>query len=92
MRNEKTPPPRVKARRIQASELTAYHYCARALGYQRAGAPSENREALDAGFREHAALSRRAQRTRAWVTLLIILLILSALSLYFMIRIGGMTA
>ena len=39
-----------RKRRIQASELGTYLYCARALGYRRAGAPSENRAQMEAGF------------------------------------------
>lgn len=91
MQNEKRPSSRAKPRRIQASELSTFHYCARALGYQRAGAPSENQKALESGLREHDALSRRSQFTRALVTGLIILLVLSGLVLWLMIRLGGMT-
>lgn len=90
MQKEKRPAARGKTRRIQASELSTFHYCARALGYQRAGEPSENQKALESGLREHDALSRRSQFTRALVTGLIILLVLSGLALWLMIRLGGM--
>lgn len=52
-----------RKRRIQASELTVFLYCARALGYRRAGFPSENQAQMDAGTLAHERLGRAARRT-----------------------------
>lgn len=59
-------------RRIQASELTAFLYCARALGYRRAGIPSENQAQMDAGTLAHERLGRAARRTETLIRFLIL--------------------
>ncbi|AOH42479.1 hypothetical protein BEQ56_02695 [Anaerolineaceae bacterium oral taxon 439] len=78
-----------RKRRIQASELGTYLYCARALGYRRAGAPSENRAQMEAGELDHDRLSRSARRIRGSVSLLAALLVLAALTLWMILRSEG---
>lgn len=78
-----------RKRRVQASELGTYLYCARALGYRRAGAPSENRAQMEAGELDHDRLSRSARRIRVSVSVLAAFLVLALLTLWVVLRSEG---
>ncbi len=54
--------PRRKQRPIQASELSAYLYCARAWWYRRQGYEPENQAQLASGWAAHRAHQARVQR------------------------------
>lgn len=79
-------------RRIQASELTTFLYCARALGYRRAGVPSENQAQMDAGTLAHERLGRAAQRTGTLIRFLILAIVFLGLILALVWASGGGTA
>ena len=78
-----------RKRRVQASELGTYLYCARALGYRRAGVPSENRAQMEAGELDHDRLSRSARRIRVSVSVLAAFLVLALLTLWVVLRSEG---
>lgn len=78
-----------RKRRVQASELGTYLYCARALGYRRAGAPSENRAQMEAGELDHDRLSRSVRRIRVSVSVLAAFLVLALLTLWVVLRSEG---
>ncbi len=56
--------PRRKQRPIQASEISAYLYCARAWWYRRQGVEPADPARLRAGTRAHGAHGRQVWRAR----------------------------
>ncbi len=63
---------------IRASELSTYHYCARAWWYARQGIESSNRSELAAGAELHR-LHGRAVLASGLIRTLAVLLLLAAL-------------
>ena len=50
-------------RRVRASEIAAFAYCARAWGYTEQGEPSQRQPERDAGQAHHSRRLRRAARS-----------------------------
>ncbi len=82
---------RRKARPIQASEISAYLYCARAWWYRRRGEAPRNAAQLEAGRQAHRAHGRRVARVRLarWGAYVLLALAVVGWAVYWALQVAG---